>query len=368
MTIADLKARFGTLRARAETRVETLSEASTGWRMNRKVGITFGAIVVAMAALMIVTVGSLIVMRTSVGRVTDLSQANQALLRVQTRAVAAQGQLKDYVIRPDEKLTAQISETLEEAIDSLDDAEDGAAAMGESEALKAVRSALEGTRASADKIIAAQRVIGQQVDKELIVRGPAIAQTLKSIAKQAHDGGHANASYSAGVAQAQYLEMRVNVTRYLSDSSPATAKLAKDNLLDLEDGMNVLFEELEGTGLSSAADKVIVEVVAYDKAFDQVVASTNVRNREVDRMLRATGPAIAENAERILGAIERSQGGATLAAQATSMGAVLVALLASAAGIAVALLAGTLTQRLIARPITRMAERMRLLAAGDLSI
>ena len=368
MRFADLTDRFEKLRAGAGERVEALSAASTGWRMNRKVGLTFGAIGVAMVALALVTVGSLFVVRSSVGGVTDLSQANQALLRVQTQAVAAQGQLKDYVIRPDEKLTEQVAETLDEAVDSLDDAEDGAEAIGEAEALKSVRTALEATRTSADKIVAAQRTISQQVDKELVVRGPAIAETLKSITEQAHQNGNADASYSAGVAQAKYLEMRVNVTRYLSDASPATAKLAKDNLLDLEDAMNVLFEKLEGSNLSSAADKVIVEVVAYDKAFDQVVAATQVRNGEVDRTLRVTGPALATNAERIVGAINSRQGRATLAAQAASLSAVMIALLASAVGIAVALFAGALTQRLIAQPISRMAERMRSLAAGNLAI
>jgi hypothetical protein len=288
--------------------------------MNRKVGLTFGAIAVAMAALAMVTVGSLFVMRSSVGRVTDLSQANQALLRVQTQAVAAQGQLKDYVIRPDERLTTEISKTLDEAIESLDDAEDGAEAMGEAKSLAAVHEALEATRWSAGKIVAAQRIINQQVATELNVRGPAIAQTLKSITEQAHSNGNANASYAGGVAQAQYLEMRVNVTRYLSDASPETAKLAKQNLLQLEEAMNILFEGLDGSNLSGAADKVIVEVVAYDKAFDQVIAATNTRNREVDRTLRVTGPALSQNAQRIVDNIENAQGGATLAAQATSSG------------------------------------------------
>ena len=39
------------LRARAGERIEALSATSTGWRMNRKVGLTFGAIVLAMTAL-----------------------------------------------------------------------------------------------------------------------------------------------------------------------------------------------------------------------------------------------------------------------------------------------------------------------------
>ena len=368
MKFADLIDGSEKLRARAGDRIEALSAASTGWRMNRKVGLTFGAISVAMAALALVSVGSLFAVRSSVGGVTDLSQANQTLLRVQTQAVAAQGELKDYVIRPDERLATEVTETLDKALDSLNDAKDGADAMGETDALKSVRTALEATRVSADKIVAAQRTIGQQVDQELVVRGPAIAQTLKSITEQTHQSGNADASYSASVAQAQYLEMRVNVTRYLSDANPATAKLAKDNLLDLEDDMNILFDKLKGTNLSGDADKVIVELVAYDKAFDQVIAATQIRNREVDRTLHVTGPALAKNAEHIVRAIDRVQGRATLTAQAASLSAIMIVLLASAAGIAVALFAGALTQRLIAQPIIRMAQRMRSLAAGDLGI
>jgi methyl-accepting chemotaxis protein/CHASE3 domain sensor protein len=368
MRFAGLLDRSEKLRARTAKRVEALSAASTGWRMNRKVGLTFGAIALAMAVLGLVSVGSLVVIRSSVGGVTDLSQANQALLRVQTQAVAAQGQLKDYVIRPDEKLTTELSATLDEALDSLDDARDGAKEMGEVEALTSVRTAVEDTRGSADKIIAAQRTINDQVTKELMVRGPAIAETLRSITEQAHNSGNADTIYSASVAQAQYLEMRTNVTRYLSDSSPATAKMAKDNLLDLEDGMNVLFDKLKGSNLSSSADKVIVEIVAYDKAFDKVIAATNIRNREVDRTLHVTGPALAKNADRIVQAINKVQGRATLAAQAASLSAILIVLVASAAGIAVALFAGILSQRLIAHPINRMAERMRSLASGDRNI
>ena len=368
MNFTALISRLDTIRARTGQWIEALSAASTGWRMNRKVGLTFGAIALTMAALAMVTVGSLFVVRSSVGGVTDLSDANQALLRVQTQAIAAQGQIKDYVIRPNDKLSANVADTLDEAIGSLDDAEDGADAIGEAKSLAAVRSALEATRQSSNKIIAAQQTITQQVDKELLVRGPAIAGTLRSITEQSHQRGNANASYSAAVAQAQYLEMRVNVTRYLSDPTPATARLAKDNLLDLEDAMNVLFEQLQGSDLASHADKVILELVAYDKAFDKVIAATNLRNHEIDRTLHQTGPALATNAERIVQAINGRQGRATLAAQATSLAAVMIALLASAVGIAVALFAGVLTQRLIAQPITSMAERMRQLAAGDLAI
>src|SRR5438270_10517253 len=279
MRLAQLIDRSAKLRAHAGARIEALSAASTGWQMNRKVTLTFGAISVAMAALALVSVGSLFVVRASVGGVTDLSQANQTLLRVQTQAVAAQGELKDYVIRPDEALATGVAERLDKTLGSLEDAKDGADAIGEAEALKSGRTSLEATRQSAAKIIAAQRTVNQQVEQELLVRGPAIAETLKSITDQAHQSGNADGSYSASVAQSQYLEMRVNVTRYLSDASPATAKLAKAHLLDVEDDMNILFDKVKGTNLSGNADKVIEELVAYDKAFDKVISATQVRNR-----------------------------------------------------------------------------------------
>lgn len=360
--------RLNKFRSQAAERVEALSVASTGLRMNGKVRIAFGAIGLAMAVLALVTVASLFAVRSTVGSVTDLAQANQALLRVQAQAVAAQGLLKDYVIRPDEKLATEVSDTLDQALDSLDDAEDGAEAMGEGEALVEVRKALEATQQSAEKIVTAQRTISEQINKELIVRGPAIAGALSSLTERAYRSGNGEASYTAGVTQARYLEMRVSVTQYLSDSSPETARRAKTNLAELEDGMNVLFEKLEGSALLGTADKVIEEVVAYDKAFDKVVAASNVRNREIERTLRVSGPSLTKNSNLIVNAIDGAQGRATLTAQASSIGAVSVAMIASALGIAVALFAGVLTQRLIAEPITRMAKGMRALAAGDLTV
>ena len=71
MRFASLIDRFERLRARTAKRVEALSAASTGWRMNRKVGLTFGAIVLAMVVLGLVSVGSLAVIRSSVGGVTE---------------------------------------------------------------------------------------------------------------------------------------------------------------------------------------------------------------------------------------------------------------------------------------------------------
>src|SRR5262245_52529148 len=107
MNITDLVTHAGKVRAALAGHVERLSDRSTGWRMSRKVAIIFGAIAIAMSVLALITIASLFAIRSSVGHVTDLGEANQALLRVQTRSIAAQGMLKDYVIRPDNRVAEE---------------------------------------------------------------------------------------------------------------------------------------------------------------------------------------------------------------------------------------------------------------------
>ena len=368
METSDLTDRIKTIKREVVRHIQRLSEASTQWRMSRKVRVIFTVTAVAMATLALIAIVSLFTIRSSVGRVTDLAQANQALLRVQARSVAAQDLLKDYVIRPEERVAGEIATTLQGALDSLDGATDAADVMGQTKALQAVRSSLQATSGSATRIVAAQRTIGIQVDKELDLRGPVIADRLRHITEQTHGDGNSDASYAASVAQARYLEMRINVTRYLASPDPATAKLAKENQVDLEDAMNLLFEKLQGSPLLATADKVIIEVVAYDQAFDRVVAATRIRNREINSVLRVSGPTLAHNAERIVSAINRVQGRMTLFAQAAAIGAVTLVIVTSAIGIAIALLAGILMQRLITQPIVRMAQGMEALAAGDLGV
>ncbi len=360
----NFKASVGRVRNYGVLKANNISDKSTGWPMRRKLAFAFGGVILAMAILALVSAGSLFGVRSAVGNVTAMSDADQALIGIQSRAVAAEGLLKDYVIRPDEALADRVQETLDDAIDMLDDAEDGAAALGKSATLNNIRKTLESTRKSADQIIAAQTNIQQLVDTELLVRGSKIAGSLKEIKDNAYSASEHNASYRTSVAEAHYLSMRVEVTRYLSDSSGETAKRAKDNLLDLEDSMNLVYEVI-GTGAQSKrADEVITDVVEYDKTFDSVVASTKLRDSEIKKVIEVSGPRLAADAQQIVDSIGGVRTRATLLAQTSAGAALVVVLIAAAAGIAMALLAGLLIHRIVAKPIHTLADQMRLLAAG----
>lgn len=344
-----------------------LGERATGWPMRRKLAVTLGGIVLAMVVLGLVSAGSLAGVRLAVGNVTSMSDAEQALIGIQSNAVSAQSQLKDYVIRPNPELATQVVDTLDDAIELTDDAEDGASDLDKKAELDKVREALQSTRKSADRIIAAQSNIQKTIDEELTPLGAQIAATLKEIKNNAYQGGAGNseALYRASVAETNYLSMQVTVTRYLSDSNADTAKKSKDILLNLEDSMNQLYEVI-GTGQQSArADKVIEGVVSYDKAFDSLIADTKTRDAEINQVIKVSGPQLADNAQSIVDSIGSVRGRATLLAQTSASAALFVVMIAAGIGIVIAFGSGSLINKIVARPITKLAGQMRQLAGGD---
>ncbi len=346
-------------------RTTQISDRSTGWPMRRKLAFAFGGVILAMAVLALVSAGSLFGVRSAVGNVTAMSDADQALIGVQSRAVAAEGLLKDYVIRPDDALAERVKDTLDDAINMLDDAEDGAAALGKTAKLNDMRKTLASTRQSANRIIEAQSNIQKHVDTDLNVRGSKISESLKGIKDTAYGATAHDAAYRTSVAEANYLSMRVQVTGYLSDSSGDTAKKAKATLLELEDSMNLLYDVI-GTGAQSArADAVITDVVAYDKTFDAVIASTKIRDNEINKVIKVSGPRLAADAQQIVASISSVRNRATLVAQTSASAALFVVLIAAAVGIALALLAGALIHGIVAKPINSLAIQMRSLANGE---
>ncbi len=349
---------------------KALGERATGWPMRRKLGVTLGGIVLAMVVLGLVSAGSLAGVRAAVGNVTSMSDAEQALIGIQSHAVSAQSQLKDYVISPDAETATRVVDTLDNAIELVDQAEDGARDLDKTDELEKVRGALASTRKSADQIIAAQSEIQKIVDGELTPLGAEIAAALKEIKDSAYQGGSGNAEalFRASVAEANYLSMQVTVTRYLSDSNAETAKKSKDILLNLEDSMNQLYEVI-GTGKQSArADKVIEGVVSYDKAFDGVIAATKSRDAEINQVIEVSGPQLASNAQSIVDSIGTVRGRATLLAQTSASAALSVVMLAALIGIAIAFGSGALINTIVARPITKLAGQMRQLAGGDFEV
>lgn len=342
-----------------------VGSVSTGWSMNRKGLVAFGGIFLAVAILVVVSGAATLGVRTAVGNVTGLSSADQALLRVQANASTAEGLLKDYVIRPDPVLVDRLRAALNNAISQLDDAVDGAKSLGQDAALEEMRKALSETQESSEKIVAAQTKIQALIANKLEVLGPDIANDLNKIKDMAHNDGNTEALYQASSAEARYYEMRVNVTRYLSDSRPEIRKQAKSNLLDLEDSMNLLYETIGKGPLVERADHVINQFVVYDKAFDELFAATQIRDREIDRIIHVSGPRLLSNSAKISAAINNTRGRSTTIVKVAANASLASIVFAALITLGIVITSGVLVHRVISMPIQKLAGQMRTLADGN---
>jgi methyl-accepting chemotaxis protein len=345
-------------------RLESHLAAATHWRIGRKVLFSYGAVAVAIAVLALVAAGSLLLTRGTVSNVTDLADSARAIAKANGTALAAQGQIKTYVIAPTDAAIARVRNSFDALKEQIADAEDGVELVGKTEALGRVERLGKELWRQFDIIVKAQTELAG-VTKSLHGKGPEIGQILHDIVVGAHNAGNNLAAYRAALALEQYSELRINVNLYLSAPSNAAVKDAKTDLLELEEALNGIYDATTDKTLSRKVDRVILALVEYDGTFDKVVTLTTQRERAVDNILAKTGPAFEQSANEVAEAIASRQGRAGLAAQAAAIGAISVTLLAAAAGLAVALFAGVLTNQLIATPIVRMAEAMLALARGE---
>ncbi|MBB4633143.1 methyl-accepting chemotaxis protein [Sphingosinicella soli] len=337
----------------------------THWKIAKKVLVSYGIGGFAMALFALVATGSLLVTRSTVSEVTRLADSGRSIALAHTTAMTAQSRIKDYVIRPEAALVAQVNESLDAAQDALARAEDGAAIVDEEATLARINRLRGVFRTEFRGIVENQTEITRLVAGAIEAKGPEIGVALHDIVAASHRAGDHQTAYQAALALENYSLLRVDVTRYLSAPSPEIVQQTKADLLNLEDALNGVFAVLTDPALTRKADGIIVSLVAYDAAFDEIVRRTSDRDAAVDRLLGKTGPAFERNVQEFSQAIADRQGMADFAARAAAAGAILITLLAGAAGIGVSLAAGILTNLLIARPIAAMATAMRALARGE---
>ncbi len=355
--------RFRELIARVD--VSPFIAIITHWKISKKVLVSYGIGGLAMAVLAMVATGSLLVTRSTVSEVAHLADSARSIAHAHATAMTAQGRIKDYVIRPNAALVAEVNTSLDAAQKALKRAEDGATIVGEEATLARIDRLRGVFRTEFRGIVENQTAITQLVASTIEAKGPEIGAALHDIVTASHRAGDHQTAYNAALALETYSLLRVDVNRYLSSPSPEIVKQTKSDLLNLEDALNGVFEGLTDPALTRKADGIIVSLVAYDKAFDEIVRRTSDRDEAVDRLLGKTGPAFERNVEAFSEAIADQQGMADLAAQAAAGGAILITLLAGAAGIGVSIVAGVLTNHLIARPIATMANTMLALARGE---
>ncbi len=344
---------------------ERLIETITQWRIAKKVVVSYGAVALAIIALAIISTGALLITRTSVSNLTNLSDATSELATASTTALKAQSRIKDYVIRPQDALIGAVNADLDAAATSLTAAKTGAEDIGEGTTLAQIEALGVDSRKLFQKIVSAQKGANTVVESKLQTLGPEIGQLLHDIVQDSKTLKNDEAVFRSAMTLEKYSLMRIAVNQYLSNPSDAVVKTAKDELLELEDALNSLFEVINDKGVKAKADRVITNLVDYDGAFDEVVALTKSRDIAVSTLIDEKGANYEKLTSELQGKLQDQQSTASVLVQSSAIGAVLITVLAAGFGLIVALVAGLLTRKVIAAPIMRMSGAMLALSRGD---
>lgn len=333
-----------------------------------KLFLTYAIIVAVIFCLSAFTAFSSFLTRKDVSDLAVLARHAVDLSEAELDALTAQDRIKQYVISPDAATADQVREKLEGAAAGLETSSGILTELGEAEELKQTRKYLTAFQASFDRITSSQMQI-QKVDETTLQQlGPSIAGTLRDIMTASYRNRDPRAAYYAGRALDQYMQVRIDVARFISSGRKSDADSARSNLLNLEEALNQLYGVLSSRAMRRQADQVIANLVTYDEGFGTLAKLTEERDGEVSAILSQTGPAFEQSIDTLRQTLVDHQDAAATSTISQLMLVMWQSGIASMVGIALAIGAALMALKLIVNPIRTMAEAMHRLAAGDRAI
>lgn len=337
-------------------------------KIARKVALAFGSMIALIAVMALFTSLGLTKASSDVETLVELSSASEALANAQVKALGTQDQVKSFVISGDQEKAATARKMLGETKSAVFNNADAIEAVADSKTAKDLAANVEKFTKAFESVASSQASVKTTVSDKLNVIGPAIRDDLLKAMQMAHDSRETDATFQAAVALERYMSMRLAIQTYLVDSSDESVKAAKDSLLALEDDLNMLFEVLKNPEAIALADGVIAKLVDYDKAFDEVVAASKLRDTALNVMLQDAGPKVSTALDGIVDKMVAKQTSAARGAD-TSVSVVRTqSLVVSIIALVIAVLAGIGIIALVSRPILEIARSMRKLADGDRDI
>ena len=334
----------------------------------RKLFLTYSIIVAVIICLAAFTAFNSYQARRNVSELAVLSAHAMELSTAELDALTAQDRIKQYVISPDPQTAAEVKANLQSAGEGLEKSAPLLAQLGQAKTLETTRRHLAAFQTSFDRIVSGQAEISRVDDTGIKTMGPMIAETLRSIMTASYRNSDPQAAYYAGQALDQYLQVRIDVARFVSSGLREDAQAASEKLLNLEDALNQLYGALSSRALRRQADEVITNLVGYDESFRKLAALTEARNAEVNAILAQTGPSFEDSIDTLRGALVSHQEGSARSTVDQLAMVMWQSGIASAVGILLAVLAALTALRFIVMPIRNMAAAMHSLAEGNREI
>lgn len=331
----------------------------------RKLFLTYAIIVAVIICLAAFTAFSSYLTRKDVSELAVLARHAVELSGAELDALTAQDRIKQYVISPDTATADEVRLKLESAGQGLERSAAILNDLGQARELEQTRRHLAAFQSSFHRITSRQMQIQKLDEATLQKLGPEIAATLRGMMTASYQSEEPHAAYLAGRALDQYLQVRIDVARFISTGLRADADAARANLLKLEEALNQLYGALPTRAMRRQADKVIANLVTYGESSATLAKLTEERDGEVQAILTQTGPSFEQSIDTLRQALVEHQDASTASTVARLLLVIWQSGVASFLGISLAVLAALMALKLIVNPIRAMAQAMHRLADGD---
>ena len=333
-----------------------------------KMGAGFGALVLVLLALAVITVVKFGGIATANKSASAMSASASKVLRAEVRALSAESKIKSYVITPTEQLAQEARTSIGSASKLVANLVDENEHDGAEKQLVHVAALVTTFSEKFESIVKLQSEISSAENARLHKFGPKITESLRQISQTASQQGSMREAYATALTLEAVLATRIAVVKYLTEGSEVAAKNAAESLLELEDTINSVYGIVTTDAMMALADQAILDLTEYQSAFADIRKARTARDGYVSELLTKTGPELEQSLSRLADLYEQNQGSAVAASHdMISAGQVQVGI-AALLGLLVAVGASVVSLRLIGQPIRQIAAAMLKLADGDKTV
>jgi signal transduction histidine kinase/CheY-like chemotaxis protein len=336
--------------------------------ISTKVFVGFGCVLALLTVIAAVSLFGLTGADDNFDRYRALARQTNAQGRVQANMLMTRIFAKNFVINASQDNIDGVEQRARNTIQMIAEALELTSDSGYRLILENLGEELSDYVAGFEEVTTRQAERNELVNNTLNVVGPQMERELTQVMESAFNDGDAEAAYRAGIALRNLLLGRLYTQRFLIQNDEVSYRRGSTEFTQMEENLDELVAHLENPSRLELAENVRSRQRVYERAFEDVHSVINTRNEIIENQLDSIGPKVADRVERLKLAIKDEQDALGPRAESEIDQAVALTLTVSVISIGLGVFAAWLIGFGVSRPIRGMADAMRKLAEGNLSV
>lgn len=297
----------------------------------------------------------------------SLARESNLASDVQADMLMVRMNVKDFIIRRDDREREEYQEYLDSLQTALQQAEKRITDPQRSAHIAEIEENIETYQQSFDRVVSLVHQRNKIVDGNLNVNGQKAAELLEEIMTSAEQDGDTDATLSAGLATQSLLFARLYVMKYLDTNAAADVERVQSELASLEENLQDLDRQLQNARRRNLLTEVRQLSQTYAKGFKDLVEAITERNDLIANSLDTIGPEVAAIANEINSLVTSTQDELGPQVQAATERNVYLIALCSLLALGLGVGFAIVVARAVTQPVAQITEAAEAMAKGDLN-